>query len=91
MPKSHHQEFMEHLMRDFDGGAEAAEVCADSEDEDDEEAASSSSNSVSRSCYEKRIVSRANSEKAIQIIKENSEILDKILRKKGERYSQVRS
>ncbi|TRY74948.1 hypothetical protein TCAL_01264 [Tigriopus californicus] len=35
--------------------------------------------------YEPVIVNSANSEKAIQIIKENSEILEKILRKKGEK------
>ena len=38
---------------------------------------------------ERKLPSAAHSQKAIQIIKENSEILDKILRKKGERVSSL--
>ena len=55
----------------------------DDDDEDD----------VSRSCEAAAaaLPGRANSERAIRIIKENSEILDKILRKKGERYNQVKT
>ena len=87
------KEFMENLMKDFDtnsstvkgsneSNAETVEAFGDDDNEDIDE------DDESRSVYptEKRM-SRANSEKAIQIIKENSEILDKILRKKGERLA----
>ena len=74
-----HKEFIEKLMKDFDDDNPHDHILPgeDHEDDDDDE---------SRSCFiPERRISRANSEKAIQIIKENSEILDKILRKKGER------
>ena len=73
-----HKEFIEKLMRDFDENPRDANEKEQGEEGSEED--------ESRSCYiPERRISRANSEKAIQIIKENSEILDKILRKKGER------
>ena len=65
------RQFIENLMRDFD------------EDAFPEEGEAGNVPGVT-SAGDTPLVTSANSRKAIQIIKENSEILEKILRKKGE-------
>jgi hypothetical protein len=59
--------------------------------EEEEQALDTPTSSQAVEYLDKRKSAAANSKKALQIIKENSEILDKILRKKGERLAGAES